>query len=507
MRARLAATALVVVLPVAAVWALRAGGVVTSPWAAGGLTVALGLLAAAAGSAYWARHAPENVPFGDLLPWGWVQRRRAERQLADTVGLLEQIRTADSAKRRPLLRRVAAALDARDPYLGAHSHRVARYAVITAHRMRLPAKEVARIRAAAAIHDVGKLHVPRAILYKPGPLTGDERRIVKRHATVGARMVEGLNDPDLTAIVRHHHERFDGGGYPAGLRGEEIPIGARVIAVVDTFVSITAARAYDPAKRHQRALAVLEAEAGAQLDPAAVRAFLSYYRGRRGLGLWASLASPTAGRPRHAASFLLTLLVLAATAVAMPVSHGERAKTPPRQAEVGVSPPAPIPHKASPAKRARRATEHRTIRRDRVSSPGSRRKTVRVAPVTTDWAPPRPTSQRTTPAPQETVVPPPPRPREERRATRPKPPSKPARPVRPGPAPAAPPAAPAPAPPPVEPAAATPAPASPPAEPAAATPAPPPPPALPAVQACKHGGYLAYGYDNQGRCIVATKHP
>jgi hypothetical protein len=246
MRARLAATALVVVLPVAAVWALRAGGVVTSPWAAAGLTVALALLAAAAGSAYWARHAPGDVPFGDLLPWGWVRRRRAERQLADTVGLLEQIRTADSAKRRRLLRRVAAALDARDPYLGAHSHRVARYAVITARRMRLPAKEVARIRAAAAIQDVGKLHVPAAIRYNPGPLTGDEYRIVKRHATLGARMVEGLNDPGLTAIVRHHHERFDGRGDPAGLRGEEIPIGARVIAVVDTFDAITAGRTIRP---------------------------------------------------------------------------------------------------------------------------------------------------------------------------------------------------------------------------------------------------------------------
>jgi hypothetical protein len=506
MRARLAATALIVVLPVATVWALRAGGVVTSPWAAAGLTVALALLAAAVGSAYWARHAPGDVPSGDLLPWGWVERRRAERQLADTVGLREQIRTADGAKRRRLLRRAAAALDARDPYLGAHSHRVARYAVITARRMRMPAEEVARIRAAAAIHDVGKLHVPPAILYKPGPLTGDEYRIVTRHATVGAKLVEGLNDPGLTAIVRHHHERFDGRGYPAGLRGEEIPIGARVIAVVDTFDAITAARAYDPAKLHQRALAVLKAEAGAQLDPAAVRAFLSYYRGRRGLALWALLASPTAGRPRRAAPLLLTLLVLAATAVTMPVSHGERAKAPPRQAEVGVSPPAPMPHKARPARRARRATKHRKIPRHRVSSPAPRRTTVRVAPVTTDSAPPRPTLQRTTPA-QETVVPPPPRRRKERLATRPKPPSRPARPVHPGPAPAAPPAALAPAPPPVEPAAATPAPASPPVEPAAATPAPAPPPALPTVEACKHGGYLAYGYDNQGRCIVAAKHP
>ena len=110
-------------------------------------------------------------------------------------------------------------------------------------------------------------------------------------------MVASLGDDELTAMVRHHHERFDGTGYPNGLAGEAIPIGARVIAVADTFDAVTSTRPYRPAHAHKKAIDILTAEAGAQLDPDAVRAFLSCYAGRRSLALWTFL---TNGPPRLA---------------------------------------------------------------------------------------------------------------------------------------------------------------------------------------------------------------
>jgi hypothetical protein len=100
-------------------------------------------------------------------------------------------------------------------------------------------------------------------------------------------MAESIGDPEITAMVRHHHERFDGGGYPDALSGEEIPLGARIIAVADTFDAMTSARAYRPAMRHSRALKILRRESGTQLDPGAVAAFVEYYSGQRSVAWWA----------------------------------------------------------------------------------------------------------------------------------------------------------------------------------------------------------------------------
>jgi hypothetical protein len=161
---------------------------------------------------------------------------------------------------------------------------------MVARQMRLSDEEVRRIRAAAAVHDVGKLRVPAAVLTKPGRLTDDEFELIKHHATEGAALVAGLGDEELTAIVRHHHERFDGYGYPSGLAGADIPLGARIVAVADTFDAITSIRPYRPADSHKRALDHLAAVAGTQLDPAVVRAFVRYYSGRKVSTLWAGLA-------------------------------------------------------------------------------------------------------------------------------------------------------------------------------------------------------------------------
>ena len=140
------------------------------------------------------------------------------------------------------------------------------------------------------MHDVGKIYTPRGILAKPGKLTDVEFGIVKRHPGDGATMVARLGDPQLTAIVRHHHERLDGTGYPDGLAGADIPLGARIVAVADTFDAITSARAYRRARTHRQAIAMLEQSAGTQLDPDAVAAFVRYYAGRRWIGRAALLA-------------------------------------------------------------------------------------------------------------------------------------------------------------------------------------------------------------------------
>jgi hypothetical protein len=137
-------------------------------------------------------------------------------------------------------------------------------------------------------------------------------------------MVACLGDPELTAIVRHHHERLDGGGYPGGLLGMEIPVGARIVAVADTFDVIIEARPYRAASPHKRALDILVEETGTHFDPLVVDAFLTRYSGKRGLPIWAGLGALLArgvawlngGRPTARSQSAATVGVLAAIAAA-----------------------------------------------------------------------------------------------------------------------------------------------------------------------------------------------
>jgi hypothetical protein len=123
---------------------------------------------------------------------------------------------------------------------------------------------------------------------------------VKAHVEVGAEIVACLGDPELTAIVRHHHERFDGTGYPSGVAYEQIPLGARIIAVADTFDALTSVRPYRPAASHKQALEALAKASGSQLDPAAVRAFLRCYSGNKAIVFWALLTVS----PQHLLAWL-----------------------------------------------------------------------------------------------------------------------------------------------------------------------------------------------------------
>ena len=333
----IAATALVVFCPALMVWALRAAVVDSTP-----LAVLIGVMLSLGGSSlggrYWMNSGHSgDVLFSDLMIWGWLRRWRAEHNVTaalEVLGRDQGATDANCAAATQPLEQLAQALESGDPYTRGHSRRVARYASMTASRMGLSSDEVGQIRLAAALHDVGKVHTPTEILHKPGRLTDEEYTTVKRHPVDGARLVEALDDPALTAIVRHHHERLDGKGYPSGLSGDQIPIGARIIAVADTFDAITSARAYRNASPHKKALAILAQEAGTQLDADAVRAFRSCYTGRRPLALWATVTAVpdrltswlSGGNAASAQS--ITKAVVAASTVA--VAGGASAAAAPR---------------------------------------------------------------------------------------------------------------------------------------------------------------------------------
>lgn len=159
-------------------------------------------------------------------------------------------------------------LEAQDPHAVGHSTGVAAHARRLAQAVGCSGELVESIELAALLHDVGKIEVPARILAKPGPLDAIEWDEVRRHPAAGERVVEGLGLPAaLCAMVRAHHERWDGSGYPDGLAGEAIPLGARILTVADVFDALTTDRAYRPAMGLAEALEQMRREAGTVLDP------------------------------------------------------------------------------------------------------------------------------------------------------------------------------------------------------------------------------------------------
>ncbi|HEY1688813.1 MAG TPA: HD-GYP domain-containing protein [Solirubrobacteraceae bacterium] len=284
-------TASIVVVPVLLVAALVPRGGVLSMAISALVGVAISLAIASIEASLWARRPrSRDLLFADLTLWGWLRRYWAERNLAATMRLYDANGEASPPVSIELLARLSKLLEARDAYTHGHSQRVARHAARIAKSMYLSPAEIAKIHTAALIHDVGKLYTPRRILNNPGRLTDAEFAVIKRHPGDGADMLAAVGDLELAAMVRHHHERIDGRGYPDGLTGLSIPLGARIIAVADTFDAITSSRAYRPAGTHQEALEILSHESGSQLDAAAVTAFLSCYRARRSVA-WFSFAA------------------------------------------------------------------------------------------------------------------------------------------------------------------------------------------------------------------------
>jgi len=168
------------------------------------------------------------------------------------------------------------AIEARDPSTRGHSARVSALAVVIARRLGWKGARLSALRLGGLLHDVGKLNVDGAVLRKTGPLDEREYREIKRHPLAGARLVRGFEAlrPALPYIL-FHHERWDGSGYPSGRSREQIPIGARIVAVADAFDAMTSPRPYRPALRLSQALAEVAGGAGTQFDPSVVRAFLA----------------------------------------------------------------------------------------------------------------------------------------------------------------------------------------------------------------------------------------
>ncbi|MBI4746585.1 MAG: HD-GYP domain-containing protein, partial [Deltaproteobacteria bacterium] len=190
-----------------------------------------------------------------------TERKKAEKDLHDLfLAAMESL---------------ASAIEAKSPWTRGHSERVADYALKIGAGMELPDDELEKLRIAALLHDIGKIGTDDGILDKPGKLTGAEYDSIKRHPGKGAEMLAPIRQlHDIIPWIRGHHERFDGTGYPDGLRGEDIPLYARILAVADTFDSMTAERPYRTTPGKAQALEEIQRHAGTQFDPRMVEAFL-----------------------------------------------------------------------------------------------------------------------------------------------------------------------------------------------------------------------------------------
>ncbi|MGQ9601104.1 MAG: HD-GYP domain-containing protein, partial [Candidatus Bipolaricaulia bacterium] len=163
----------------------------------------------------------------------------------------------------------------RDHYTGAHSEAVAQLAQQVARALGLPEDEVDRIGAAARVHDLGKVAIPDSILFKEDGLTNDEWEVIKQHPVRSAELLKGLEIYDGSIeIIRHHHEHWDGTGYPNGLKGEQIPLGARILALADIYNALITDRPYRKAYSKEEALEIIRGMSGKELDPKVVEAFL-----------------------------------------------------------------------------------------------------------------------------------------------------------------------------------------------------------------------------------------
>ncbi|HWT24174.1 MAG TPA: HD-GYP domain-containing protein [Solirubrobacteraceae bacterium] len=204
-----------------------------------------------------------------------VRQRQLERYAADLREIFKQERMRAQELRRSYKATVLAlsnAVEARDAYTGQHAERVAAYGLRIAHAAGIPVDPETEF--GFLLHDVGKVAVPDAVLFKPSRLTDEERELISRHPQIGSdilRDVDFLGDAKL--VVRHHHERWDGSGYPDGLAGEEIPVAARVFAVADALDALTTDRPYRAAIDWAEARREIQRHAGTQFDPAIVTAY------------------------------------------------------------------------------------------------------------------------------------------------------------------------------------------------------------------------------------------
>lgn len=175
---------------------------------------------------------------------------------------------------------LALAIDAKDQYTHQHILRVQRYAVATAKQLGLSGSDLEGLRTGALLHDVGKLGVPEYVLLKPGKLTEEEFAKIKKHPEIGAAILDPVQFPwPVLPVVKYHHEKWDGTGYPEGLKGEQIPYAARILAVADVYDALTSTRSYRDAWSHERAIKTIQEGRGTHFDPAVADAFLEVIDG------------------------------------------------------------------------------------------------------------------------------------------------------------------------------------------------------------------------------------
>ena len=206
-----------------------------------------------------------------------AKERQLERYAADLRETYKRERARAQELRRSYTETVRAlsnAVEARDAYTGKHAERVAAYGLEIAAAFGLKLTERPELEFGFLLHDVGKVAVPDAILFKPGPLTEEERALMEQHPVIGAQIVSGIEfTEEVVEVVRSHHERWDGAGYPDGLAAEQIPLSARVFAVADVLDALTTDRPYRPASPMRQARAMIVAETGTHFDPEVVDAF------------------------------------------------------------------------------------------------------------------------------------------------------------------------------------------------------------------------------------------
>jgi diguanylate cyclase (GGDEF)-like protein len=225
---------------------------------------------------YWAKEDGKN------------RARTYEPALVELKQLQQLAEGTDRAARYRAAASLAKAVDARDAYTGSHSERVSELAARIARRLELDDAQIELTRLAASLHDLGKLAIPEEILRKPSALNESERLVLQRHPQIGHRMLESLGVEPVAEWVLHHHERWDGDGYPNRLRGDEIPLGARIIFVADAYDAMTSERVYRDPFTPGEALEELERCSGSQFDPAIVDAFAEELGVRRRIAELAS---------------------------------------------------------------------------------------------------------------------------------------------------------------------------------------------------------------------------
>ncbi|MFG0253256.1 MAG: HD domain-containing phosphohydrolase [Phycisphaerales bacterium JB038] len=189
---------------------------------------------------------------------------KARRELADVDRRLADLESQDLA----IVREWGESIESADAYTQGHCTRVAEYACRLAEAAGLPSEDLRWFRMGALLHDVGKVVVPEAVLKKPGRLTDEEFAVMKRHPEAGVELLDGIDFPwDVRPMIRHHHEKWCGGGYPDGVAGEAIPFAARILTVADVWDALTTTRSYRAAYDETRAISIMDEEAGRTLDP------------------------------------------------------------------------------------------------------------------------------------------------------------------------------------------------------------------------------------------------